>query len=192
MPVPEVAGRRVTPRRMIPRRALLAGAVAGSVLPVLAGCGWEPLYADREAGPADAELRAIRIAPIPERIGQRLALALRQSFNPGGEPVPQRYVLNTTLNVVRVDLGIQTQGFGTLGRVDVYATIGLFDIKTGTQLLSGVSHAAESFTIMANEYSDVVAEENARNQAAEQVRSDIVNRLTLYMQRRVATTAAKP
>jgi LPS-assembly lipoprotein len=175
---------------MTGRRALLLGGMVGTL--TLAGCGWAPLYADRQAGPADSELRAIRVAPIPERIGQRLELALRTALNPGAEPVPQRYVLHTVLNVVRVDLGIQTQGFGTLGHVDVYATINLNEIKSGASLLSGSSHSAESFTIMANEYSDVVAEEDARNRAAEQIRDDIVNRLTLFMQRRAAQAAAKP
>ena len=30
---------------------------------VLAGCGWAPLYANRETGPADADLRAIKVSP---------------------------------------------------------------------------------------------------------------------------------
>ena len=67
---------------MAARRALLALAL-GALL-ALPGCGWEPLYADRETGPADLELRAIKVDPIAERIGQRLALALRESLNPDG------------------------------------------------------------------------------------------------------------
>ncbi len=76
----------------------------------LAGCGWAPLYADRAAGPADKELAAIKVAPIPERIGQRLALELRQWLNPNGEPVPSRYVLRTLLQTTRFDLGILSIG----------------------------------------------------------------------------------
>jgi LPS-assembly lipoprotein len=175
---------------MTARRALF-GVLGAVLLPGLLGCGWAPLYADRATGPADAELRAIRVAPIQDRVGQMLAIALRTALNPDGQPVPTRYVLHTTLQVVRVDLGIQTQGFGTLGRVDLYAAITLNDSKTGAQLLAGSSHAAESFTINSNEYSDVVAEEDARNRASEQLRIDIVNRLTLFMQRR-ALAAARP
>src|SRR6266404_3123124 len=86
------------------------GMMAGLGLWALGGCGWTPLYADLETGPADEEVRAIRVAPISERIGQKLALALRQSLNPTGEPTPQRYLLHTTLQTQRQDLGIQTQG----------------------------------------------------------------------------------
>ena len=50
------------------------------------GCGWTPLYADTETDAASQELRAIKVDPIPERIGQRLEMALRNSLNPTGEP----------------------------------------------------------------------------------------------------------
>jgi LPS-assembly lipoprotein len=176
----------------VARRVLMGGALCMLGVALLAGCGWAPLYADRQTASGDAELRAVKVAPIPERIGQRLAWALRQSLNPGGEPVPQRYVLQTTLQVVRVDLGIQTQGFGTQGRLDVYATIVLTDIKSNAQLTSGTNHVAETFSILANDYSNVVAEDDAKTRAVAQLSGDIVNRLTLFMQNRAAQTAAKP
>ena len=85
----------------------------------LAGCGWVPLYADRAAGPADKELAAIKVAPIPERIGQSLALGLRQWLNPTGEPVPSRYLLRTLLQTSQLDLGMIQFGLGTRARFDV-------------------------------------------------------------------------
>jgi LPS-assembly lipoprotein len=177
------------------RRALLAsglGIVLGPGLLLLEGCGWAPLYADSETEPADEELRATRVAPIPERVGQQLELALRQSLNPTGEPTPQRYLLKTTLRTVRADLGIQTQGLGTRGRLDAYANFTLSESKSNTQLLSGNSHVAESFDILANEYSNVVAENDARTRAVEELRRDIMIRLTVFLQRRAAEPAAKP
>jgi LPS-assembly lipoprotein len=182
-------------RQMIARRVLLNrgfGMVLGLGLAVLSGCGWAPLYADRETGPADEELRAIRVAAISERIGQKLALALRQALNPTGESTPQRYLLRTTLSTSRQDLGVQTQGLGTRAKLDAFANFALDDSKTGAQLLIGTSHAAESFDIEANEYSNVVAEDDARTRAVEEMRRDIVTRLTLFLQRRAAERAVKP
>ena len=171
------------------RRAFFTAAV----VPLLvAGCGWEPLYADRESGPADAELSAIRVAPIPERIGQHLAWAMRESLNPTGIATPQRYLLRITLQAARSDLGVQVQGFGTRGRLDVAAGFFLNDIASNKQLLSGGSHVAESFDILANEYSNLVAEEDARTRAVEQLRREITSRLIVFMQRQVAQGAAKP
>src|SRR5215472_1776011 len=102
--------------------ALLAGA---PLMPL--GCGWEPLYGDIETEPASAELRAIKVDPISERIGQRLAITLRNSLNPTGEPTPARYHLGTTLLVTLSNFGIQSQGLATLGQIDVIATFRLVD-----------------------------------------------------------------
>ena len=177
-------GWRKTGHRVLLDRGL--GMALGLGLAVLGGCGWAPLYADRESGPADEEVRAIRVAPISERIGQKLALALRQSLNPSGEPVPQRYRLSILLSTSRSDLGIQQTGLGSRGKLDANANITLRDIKTGAPLLSTTSHAAESFDILANEYASVVAEDDARTRAVEELRRDIVTRLTLFLQRRAA------
>lgn len=173
------------------RRAFLAGGIAACI-GALTGCGWEPLYADRAAGPADAELAAIKVAPIPERVGQRLALQLRQWLNPSGTPVPSRYLLNTLLQTSRLDLGVLPSGFGTRAQVAMSTTFTLVDIATGAALITGVSHAAESFDIVANYYSNVVAEENARERAVEEIRRDMVSQLTTFLQRRVAPAAPRP
>jgi LPS-assembly lipoprotein len=186
-------GRRVLIQRR--SRAFVGwslGLVMGVGLATLAGCGWAPLYADPVTGPADDELRAIGVASIPERFGQRLALGLRESLNSTGQPTRQRYLLRTTLQVTRLDLGIQTQGLGTRGRLDAYANFALSDSTSGAPLFGGTSHVAESFDILANEYSDIVAEDDARTRAVEEMRRDIVNRLTLFLQRRVAEGAAAP
>src|SRR5437879_3013338 len=135
---------------MTARRSLLAVAVGAAALG-LSGCGWRPLYADRETGPGDAELRAIKVDPIPERIGQRLGLALRESLNPDGVPAPQRYRLSILLTTARADLGIQQTGLGSRGKLDANASITLRDIRTGAPLLTTTSHVAESFDILANE-----------------------------------------
>jgi LPS-assembly lipoprotein len=181
-------GCQLTGRRSVFGLVLVLGLSVG--LSVLGGCGWTPLYADPTTGPGDAELRAIGVAPIPERIGQRLALALRESLNPSGEPTRQRYLLRTTMQVARLDLGIQTQGLGTRGRLEMHANFTLSDSKSGTALLSGTSHVAESFDILANQYTNTVAEDDARTRAVEEMRRDIVSRLTLFLQRRAAEGAA--
>jgi LPS-assembly lipoprotein len=172
------------------RRALLGWAIAAAFS--LNGCGWTPMYADVATGPADADLRAIRVTPIPERIGQHLAIALRDSLNPTAEPTPKRYVLSITLQVVRLDLGVLTQGIGTRGRLEVYANFTLADISAGTVLLAQTSHVNESFDILANQYSNVVTEEDARTRAVEELRRDLLARLTVFFQRRAVAAAARP
>jgi LPS-assembly lipoprotein len=172
------------------RRALLAAAVC---LPAaFSGCGWTPLYAEAETGPASDELRAIRVDPILERIGQRLEIALRNSLNPTGEPTPQRYQLRTTLATYLSNLGIQSQGLATLGQLDVYATYYLIEIKSGANLLVNTVHVANSFNLNPNQYSTVVGEEDAAVRSVAELNQEIVTRLNLFMQRRLAEQPPKP
>ena len=79
------------------------------------------LRRSRKAGRRAPICARSRSSPISERIGQRLEMALRNSLNPTGEPTKYRYTLRTTLTVSLSDLGIQSQGTATLGRLDVYA-----------------------------------------------------------------------
>ena len=164
------------------RRALLTF-LSGMPL-LLSGCGWHPLYADPQTGPMDAALQAIRVAPIAERIGQRLELKLRNALNPTGLPTPQRYLLRTTLAIFRSDLGIQSQGLATVGKLDVYATFSLAELATGHVLLINTAHSADSFQILGNQYANVVAEDDARTRIVDDLAPEIVTRLDLFFQRR--------
>jgi LPS-assembly lipoprotein len=172
------------------RRVLLTLAVAAPL--ALSGCGWAPLYADFESGPASEELRAIRVDPISERIGQRLEIALRNSLNPTGDPTPERYRLRTTVATYLSNLGIQSQGLATLGKLDVYATYYLVDAQSGNPLLSNTVHVANSFDLSPNQYSSVVGEDDAAVRSVAELNQEIVTRLTLFAQRRVADKSSKP
>src|SRR5438445_8980934 len=158
---------------------------------MLLGCGWEPLYGDLESEPASTELRAIKVDPISERIGQRLAIALRNSLNPTGEPTTMRYQLSTTLTTYLSNLGIQSQGLATLGQLDAYATYKLTEIKTGSILLTNTVHVANSFDLSPNQYSTIVGEDDARNRCVLELDQEIVHRLTFFLQRRAAETGSK-
>jgi LPS-assembly lipoprotein len=167
-------------------------ALAAAAVQLLSGCGWAPLYADIETGAVSEELRAIKVDPISERIGQRLEIALRNSLNPTGEPTPTRYRLNTTLAVSLGNLGIQSQGLATLGQLDAFATFRLIDLQTGGILLTNTVHVANSFDLNPNQYSTIVGEEDAGVRSVAELDQEIVNRLTLFMQRRMAEKSPKP
>jgi len=158
----------------------------------LTSCGWAPLYADTETGPASEELRAIKVDPMPERIGQRLEIALRNSLNPTGEPTPPRYRLRTTLTTYLANLGIQSQGLATLGNLDVYATFYLNDLQSGNSLLVNSVHVTNSFDLNPNQYSTVVGGDDVAVRCVAELDQEIVTRLTMFFQRRLAEQPPKP
>ena len=175
---------------MTTQRALVALAAVAPL--ALFGCGWEPLYADIQTEPASEELRAIKVNPIAERIGQRLEIALRNSLNPSGEPTAPRYLLRTTLISTLGNLGIQSQGLATLGQIDAFATYTLVDLQNNGTLLTNTVHVANSFDLNPNQYSTIVGEDDARNRTIAELDQEIVTRLTLFMQRRAAENGPKP
>ncbi|MBV8777557.1 MAG: hypothetical protein JO258_10220 [Alphaproteobacteria bacterium] len=170
---------------MIDRRLVLAL----PLLPALGGCGWEPIYANRQTAAADAALQSIAVTPIAERIGQRLEMALRNSLNPNGAPAQPKYLLRVTMATATADLGIQSQGLGTRGDVSVAATYQLSDAATRAIVQTGSMHTSESFDIQANGYSTVVAQDDAFVRAVEQIRGEIVTRLTLFLQKKAAVAS---
>jgi LPS-assembly lipoprotein len=174
----------------VSRYLLLSAAMLAGL--ALSACGWTPLYADPQTGLAADELRAIHVDPISERIGQRLEMALRNSLNPTGEQTPTRYRLRTTLATTLSNLGIQSQGLATLGKLDVYATYTLSDIQSGANLLANTVHVANSFNLSTNEYSTVAGQNDAAVRSVAELDQDIVTRLTLFFQRRLAEQKPKP
>jgi LPS-assembly lipoprotein len=129
-----------------------------------------------------AALRAIKVNPIPERPGQQLEMALRIAFNPGGEPVKQRYVLNVGLEKALYSTGIQSQGLGTRGEVHITAKYQLLDITTNKVLQTGFVHSSDAFDIQANGYTTIVAQDDATARDIEEIRREIIARMTLYLQ----------
>jgi LPS-assembly lipoprotein len=172
------------------RRALLALALGAPL--TLSGCGWRPLYGEPASGPASEELRAIYVEPILERIGQRLQIALRNSLNPTGEPTPERYRLRVTLATSLTNLGIQSQGLASLGKLDVYATYTLIDNKSQQNLLVNTVHVANSFDLNPNQYSTVVGADDTAVRSVAELNQEIATRLALFMERRVAEHPAAP
>ena len=165
-------------------------AIVVTLLLTLSGCGWAPLYADPQSGPASADLRAIHVDPIPERVGQRLELALRNALNPTGEPAKERYRLRTALQFSLSNLGVVTAGTATLGRVDLVATYRLLDLPSGAVLQTNTVHSQNTFALNPNEYSTVVGEYDAGARSVVEITDEIVTRLTLFFQSRAKT--AKP
>ena len=123
---------------------------------------------------------------------ERLAIALRNSLNPTGEPTPERYRLQTTLSTSLTNLGIESQGLASLGKLDVYATYHLIDTKKQKTLLVNTVHVANTFNLNPNQYSTVVGEDDAAVRSAAELNQEIVTRLALFMERRLAEQPPAP
>jgi LPS-assembly lipoprotein len=170
----------------IPRRTLLSLLV----LP-LAACGFHPLYSEQALETDEPALAAIKVGTIPDRIGQQLALSLREALNPSGLSVEPRYTLGVSLQVIRVDLGIQRDASSTRGRVDTYATLRLLEVATGKQVYTSRAQSTAAFNILTDAYAAEVAEEDARTRCVRDLAIEIRTRLALFMREQQKKSAKK-
>jgi LPS-assembly lipoprotein len=165
----------------------VAGVLALAV--ILAGCGFRPLYAPTALTTTDPRLAAIQVPQIPERIGQRLTIALRDGFNPGGVKVDPRYRLHVTLTATRRETAIRKDGTATRSEIGVYANYSLLDLGDGQVAFSGAAQSNSSVDLVLNEYANLVAEEDARTRAVDEIALELQTRCAMFMER--PTAAAK-
>jgi LPS-assembly lipoprotein len=155
------------------------------VCAVLSGCGFHPLYGGSQEVEADAALAAIHVEPIPDRIGQLVANALRDTFNPRGATVESRYNLKVTVYASHADLAIRSDG--TASR-ELYVASANFQLsaKDGRPGLAGAARSNNSYDIGENEYSVVVANDDAQTRAARDIAQQISLQVDLFVHQRAA------
>jgi LPS-assembly lipoprotein len=98
------------------RSVVLAGAALG-LAATLAGCGFRPLHGQANTTATgvsvDRQMANVSISPIANRDGQQLHNALRDRFNPLGQPSGSDYTL---------DVNLTTRSYGALSRRDLRST----------------------------------------------------------------------
>jgi LPS-assembly lipoprotein len=163
---------------------LLPGAYL--LLLLLAGCGFHPLYAESTRATDEPALAAITVLPIKDRIGQMLELSLRETLNPGGITVEQRYRLRVGLSISRVDLGILADATSTRARVDVVAIFDLEDAQSGKSVYRSRTQSTSAFNILDDAYAAQVSEDDARARTVRDLSDEIRTRLAIYLRQRRA------
>ncbi|HZS83127.1 MAG TPA: LPS assembly lipoprotein LptE [Stellaceae bacterium] len=167
--------------RLARRAALLAACGA------LAACGFHPLYGEGPAHEFNRDLAAIRVDPIPERIGQLTANSLRDSFNPTGARVEYRYRLRVVLQSQVSDFALRQDGTASRQLYNVSAAYHLADLAKGSDVFTGVARFNTSYDVGDNEYATIVAGQNAQQLAAHEISEQIRTQLVLYLRREAAS-----
>jgi hypothetical protein len=161
------------------RRAL----AALSLLP-LAACGFSPLYGERSPLGYDPALAAIEVRPARDRIGQIMTQSLREQLNPLGAHLPVRYIVTLSLSVSRSDLGVRRDNTSSRGELDFNVSVTLNAASGGAVLYQDSIRTITAFNLSDDAYAATVAEQNAREEAANQLGREIAERLAVFLRRR--------
>lgn len=156
-------------------------ALAAALLLLLAACGFHPLYGDEPAFGYDPALAAIKVLPIPDRVGQIIEDSLREQFNPRGADVATRYLLKVGITIVRSDLAIQLNATSLRSRITIIADYTLTTPGREKPLYHDKSTAVTSFNLPSNDYAATVAEDHARAVAARDLSTTIAAKVILFL-----------
>ena len=168
----------------VPARLRLAALVALGA--ALAGCGFHPLYGDRQKTDVDVDLSSISVDLVPERIGQLLAMSLRDSLNPTGARVLPRYVLSINVSTSTADLAIRSDGTASRQAYAANASFSLRESTGSKVVLTGSARAYDSFDVGENPYSTIVADSDAEKRAATTMGDQIRTQLAVFMRRQAS------
>src|SRR4051812_25604590 len=85
----------------------------------LSGCGFHPLYAQKDDNGTSKVFAGVKIDDIPGRQGQLMKIALEDGLNPEGDvPASPAYRLAVTFNESVVPIGVARDG--TVSTYNVY------------------------------------------------------------------------
>lgn len=168
----------------LPRLAgkTLFGAVLLLMAFALSACGFQPLYSRPQDGvlsPAE-QMAAVRIAPLPDRVGQQLHNLLRDRLNPRGQPRDPAYELKVNLAESRQELSIRKDETATRANLIVSAQFFLQEVGTAQVLLRGLATSTNSYNILKSQFATTYAELNARKRGLREISDDIRTRLGIY------------
>lgn len=160
------------------RRLFLFGGASA----LLAGCGFQPLYGDKEYGAAGGQdLAAVKVNTIPDRNGQILHNFLLDRINPHGRPGSPLYSLDIQLTEQKSSVGIIKDSTATLGQLANSANYTLYDLKKRTPVHSGRSRSFTSYQIVQSQFATLAAEKDARERTLRELAEDITTKVAVFL-----------
>ena len=163
---------------MSSRRAFLLGSAAA----LLGGCGFQPLYGDKDYGAAGGqELATVKVNTIPDRSGQILHYFLLDRINPHGRPATVLYSLDIQLVEQKSNVGIIKDSTATLGQLGNTANYTLYDLKKKAAVQSGRSRSFTSFQIVQSQFATLAAEKDARERTLREIADDITTKVAVFL-----------
>ncbi len=151
-----------------------------SVCVLFSACGFHPLYTPRVCG-SDVSY-PLKIATIPDRGGQVLRNYLVDLLTPAGAHPHPRYILSVALTDTVRSTGVNKDETTSRKEAVLNAILTLKDTKTNAVVYTHSTQAINSFSVInENYYSDLVAEEYAKKEAARLLAEKITLLLTTYI-----------
>jgi LPS-assembly lipoprotein len=154
---------------------------------LLSGCGFTPLYgthsAAHETG-VSGQMNTIEISNIRDRTGQDLRNRLIDRFYAKGRPVEALYRLEISeIREDRTELDITKTADTTRTQLKLTTHMRVVDLKTRSHLLDRDLTAITSYNILRSQFTTRITEQNARDNALEDLARQTELQTALYLKR---------
>ena len=170
------------------RCGVRAGAVlaCGLAATLLSGCGdggFRPLYGSSAIGGADVttKLAGVDIAPIPGRLGQRLRNELIFNSTGGGAAATPVYRLEVAVKENVISTLVKSDGDALSQIYTADATFNLIRLSDKKVVLKGTSFGRAGFERNPSIFSNVRAQDDAQNRAANSIATEMKTRLAAFL-----------
>ena len=161
---------------------LLAAAGLPFLMPFVAACGFQPIYGGSGPSGVRAELAAIEVGLIKDRVGQQLRNELVQRLHPDGRPRKPAYRLHIDLSIDKRDLALKKSEIATRANLQIRATYSLRNNPDGKMLIQGTARITTSYDILRSDFATLAAEADARRRGVRELADEITNRLAVFLQ----------
>jgi LPS-assembly lipoprotein len=172
------------------RRFFTAALIAAA----LAGCGFTPMYGEKESTPLNAQLTdtmsAIQITPIADYDGVRLRQILREGMQPHGPASRYLYELDIQLRSVTQELGVRKDA--TSSRANRIYTARFALLQNGKRVFADQVQSVVSYNIADDQYATVTSVNDAGERAIKQIGDEIKTRIAIFLQTPQKQAAATP
>lgn len=155
-----------------------------TIAPLVAGCGFQPLYGDGPGGAQlDEVLRTVSIAPIPGRVGQRIRNELIFATTGGDYSEAPNYRLEIAIRESVQDVVVAKTGESEGRGYRLLAAFKLIRLEDDTVVIDGKSVARAAYDNLDSTFADIRARRDAENRAARVVADDIQTRIATALSR---------
>jgi LPS-assembly lipoprotein len=164
-------------------RSTLAACALTCAALALAGCGFQPLYGTTAGGSRlGAVMAGVDVTPIPGRVGQRVRNELIfENTGGAGRPDKPPYQLDIVVKETLINELVQTTGNANSQVYQLDATFKLINNADGKVVLEGKATSRAAYQRFDAIFSNVRAQYDAQDRAAETVAESIKLRVTAFL-----------
>lgn len=146
---------------------------------LLAGCGFRPLYAQREE--LLDQIQTVQVDPIAGEGGYKISLILKDKLNPEGNHSAKKYRLAVTLNQPKyTNQSIRSDNFASLEQMKLSASYELIRIADGEKVIASSVSSNGLFNLIKDPYATTVAREKLYDNLLQLIAEDIANHILSY------------